>query len=1676
MPLTLILAQHSSQRSLALEPPPSPYKADSQGFPKGTILLEIVNERGTPPKQHLVLEQPDLDRKYAAAYEGFESGVCYPHGQYISSPNTIAVSVYKQGEAILHVTAEPGKRVLIPNLLPGRYDIIGYTTVQHDSEITVPTSAKLRGTIPNPLNYLNDGEDESGKYEIAFIQIISDPGTETISFKFTKRYTFQVIARTTTYVDAGEDDRAVLVFPLLASSLMPPRTKMQYRLELPESSAWTTAAAKKLTAKVAESILDKSQFATTAFSQLSDPTFGRALAAGYAANIVFAGFQATEFSAAPREIAIALSKSTLSTVTIHTITLAFPSALSVSAVVPVVASIGVAVAIDEAVAAWQWDALYAYMTRAYADDLLAIKSVDGTFTTLEILNMGAPLTDLQLATAIREPLAPFGISTLPYALHAPSGVLSAGSSWVASKVDNTWFTDGILSQPAILFQPFPMGLTESPQTSILFKEVIQARSRPTGKITGVLKGAPKDAGISWQLHVPPLQRTYNALPVAANESYSTFSFDFIPYSFAAHLDVFSYGVKIMTASNLAILDPYLFLDLNAPPTVPLKVRCSKSDGTPLPNLMVTLVGTDPITATMHPFKRTATDLNGQAFFSIWPSLETASGYQIEVYKGDQLLARRDGISPLAQTNSSDFEISGLDANPSVATVSLLSDPPEAGYVRGGGVYSIGSSIEVEASPNSGWIFSGWNDGSPSPRRMLLVPKVGMNLVAKFSKRLPIHVSTGVLGSQGTGRVQGGGLYNPGDRIRLVAIPNPGSYFVAWESADRYRLNVRYDAPPLDYLDFTVPSTNVTIYATFGTGPIGDVYVNANIAEAASLTGGGRYHTGAIPSLRAWVKDGFEFLYWSDGKRSNPRKIDVTEGQVRYTAVMTRSPRSSVLKWTTQSEDLPPGTINDYYRFALSDWLSLRECSFTVVSGSLPKGLTLHSYGVVSGTPLQVESMQFRVRVEHRLGLSIEQDFALSIHSSTASDELRLRNSWPGYSRGYVRAFAVDDRYAYVALSESFYYRHSSLIVVDYSNLQNPLIVGGCALPQEASSMVVNGEEVWISGKWQGVLLVNVSDPVRPSIQGTFGPSSTISEIAFIGQDTYLSTGAGITYKATGPRSASMDFVPFLNGSAFSVSISSDARYIAVASSTEEIEIFEMFSDERLVRLGSVNIFGELCKFWYESGYLYVVSQTPVVAGAGYNEDFSRLSAYRISSGSFPQRTGTLDFRNGEHGNRFSSAGSLGSVTVLSTQSSTSLIQTEPSGGLVLEGQISKHLGDLKLDSRGLLWTSSVDGFYSRQGLSVRDLSKRGNLKQIGYCLTDGYASDVIAWGNYAYVNDLGNGLQFLELRPTGSIGVLGSYMIGRDKMARYVASTDSELGLAYLDHIGDGIWRSHVHTLRRDAGLVPVFESSFTLDEEISGLALLQDYALIANGYDRVHVLRRDKSGSWPEVSRFVPGGKPAALWVFGSLAFIDVESDVISVVDFSDPEAPREVGMLDIGGSGVRDMAFDDRRAFLVSYDGIRILDLADPRHPRLVGRNHQVLDPRAIAIWRDRGYVADAGHGIRIMDLRDLTSPKIVSTVRTQGGAIDISASFGHLWVALARGGTSVYSISSYETFRSFGYANGQLLLEWDSRLGPDVRLLSTTNLSGGRWTEVFFDRGASAVSMPAREAAQYFQLQRR
>lgn len=201
------------------------------------------------------------------------------------------------------------------------------------------------------------------------------------------------------------------------------------------------------------------------------------------------------------------------------------------------------------------------------------------------------------------------------------------------------------------------------------------------------------------------------------------------------------------------------------------------------------------------------------------------------------------------------------------TISVVPNNVQWGSTTGSGTYPTFDTVQIAATPFSGYEFRNWDDGNTENPRNIIVTQ-NQTYTANFGI-IRYTITTEVL-PESAGTVTGGGLYEVGTTVSLQAFANTGYSFTNWSDGNT-------DNPR----EITV-NGDATYIAVFESHQF-TITTIANPIEGGTITGGGSYNYGDTAFLRPIPNEDFFFLCWSDGIVSNPR-IVIVKNNATYTAL------------------------------------------------------------------------------------------------------------------------------------------------------------------------------------------------------------------------------------------------------------------------------------------------------------------------------------------------------------------------------------------------------------------------------------------------------------------------------------------------------------------------------------------------------------------------------------------------------------------------------------------------------------------------------------------------------------------------------------------------------------------------------------------------------------------------
>ena len=222
-----------------------------------------------------------------------------------------------------------------------------------------------------------------------------------------------------------------------------------------------------------------------------------------------------------------------------------------------------------------------------------------------------------------------------------------------------------------------------------------------------------------------------------------------------------------------------------------------------------------------------------------------------------------------------------------------------GSVLGGGTYSSGSQVNLSATPDTGYAFVDWSDGSTEQSRTITL-SADTTLTANFE----IETYTFVLGSDGEGYVSQSlyccnfpdtytWTYEYGTQIEISATPFNHRVFTSWSdgSTEQTRtITITQDTTLT--ANFELVSYTFTLIAGDGglvnqaARPLNNgQYSDADLTTGASATSSVTYPYGTYIDIEAQPNIGYYFNGWAPSNYSAPLLTgDASDSRRRTTVV------------------------------------------------------------------------------------------------------------------------------------------------------------------------------------------------------------------------------------------------------------------------------------------------------------------------------------------------------------------------------------------------------------------------------------------------------------------------------------------------------------------------------------------------------------------------------------------------------------------------------------------------------------------------------------------------------------------------------------------------------------------------------------------------------------------------
>ena len=206
------------------------------------------------------------------------------------------------------------------------------------------------------------------------------------------------------------------------------------------------------------------------------------------------------------------------------------------------------------------------------------------------------------------------------------------------------------------------------------------------------------------------------------------------------------------------------------------------------------------------------------------------------------------------------------------TLHALSNDTTWGTVSGSGIYTVGDTAVLTATPTTGFHFVNWSTGdTTNPLTLILQSMPAGNdttITGYFAPDTNTTFTITALSADITmGTVSGGDSnYHYGDTVILTATATTGNHFVRWN--DGVTTNPR---TIIVLGDATYTATFASDNTTYTVDVLSD-----NPAQGTVSGGGTGYHYGDSVTVSATPAANHHFSHWNDNDTNNPRTLVVND--------------------------------------------------------------------------------------------------------------------------------------------------------------------------------------------------------------------------------------------------------------------------------------------------------------------------------------------------------------------------------------------------------------------------------------------------------------------------------------------------------------------------------------------------------------------------------------------------------------------------------------------------------------------------------------------------------------------------------------------------------------------------------------------------------------------------------
>lgn len=267
---------------------------------------------------------------------------------------------------------------------------------------------------------------------------------------------------------------------------------------------------------------------------------------------------------------------------------------------------------------------------------------------------------------------------------------------------------------------------------------------------------------------------------------------------------------------------------------------------------------------------------------------------------------------------------------------------------------------------------------------------------------------------------------------------------------------------------------------------------------------------------------------------------------------------------------------------------------------------------------------------------------------------------------------------------------------------------------------------------------------------------------------------------------------------------------------------------------------------------------------------------------------------------------------------------------------------------------------------------------VGSFDTPGIPLGIQVVGDLAYVGDLGDGMQIINVSNPQSPSLVGNF-----------PSPETE-GVWQVQVVGDLVYMAvddimNFKIVNVSNPQSPTFVGGVNFGSLWTwGIHVVGNYAYLGDGSNGLRIVNITNPQSPSLVSTYNTPDWAFGVEVVDSLAYVADGAAGLLILDVSNPQSPTFVGSYNTPHqANVVDVAGD--YAFVADGNsGLQIINISNPQNPTLAGSLDTPGESWGLKVVGELVYVADGFSGLRIIDVSNPQNPVSLASYNTSGESV--------------------------------------------------------------------------------------------